>query len=172
MRSYSTKVHLFFEIEASRLFDKQRLDLKQAMESASIEQLEAQEAFSDQLRKSFFIEPLLLRFDSIYISSREDQIPGEIHPRFDFMVDLMVGKTYGRQVITFHIPFTGTSDLLRCIPNPRVLSAPEVWITNEEIMFDIIDFYSDSNRVKSQADQIISTIKQQAHHLEVNVKVE
>ena len=163
-------MHLFFELEASELFNKLRQDLKQVVESASIEQLKAEETFSEELRKRFFIEPLHLSFDSIYVSSREEQIPGEMHPRFDFLVDHMRGQTFARQVITYHIPYTGTSDLLKCMPNPRLLTAPEVSIANNEIMFDIIDFYGDSNRVNNQADQIINTIKQQAHHLEGNVK--
>lgn len=163
------KFNLFFEIEGSHFFDALRRELQQAVDSASREQLDAQEKLSEELKRRFFIEPLRLNFDHIYVSNREEQIPGEMHPRFDFLVDHMRGKSFPRQVITFHLPYTGTVDLFRCIPNPRVLSAPEVSVTNNEIMFDVIDFYGDSNRVKHEADQVLNIIKKQALNLDSNV---
>ena len=51
-------VSLFFEIEASRLFDARRRELQQAVENASEEQLSAHEAFSQELQEKFQIEPL------------------------------------------------------------------------------------------------------------------
>lgn len=119
--------------------------------------------------KRFQIEPLRLHFEGIYLSNREEQIPGEMHPKSGFLVDHMRGKTFPRQVITFHLPYSGTFELLRCIPNPRVLSAPEVSVTDDEILFDVIDFYSDPDRVKREADQTLNVIKKQAQNLDKNV---
>ncbi len=163
-------MHLFFEIEASHFFDARKRELKLAVENASKEQLDSQEVFSRELLKRFRVEPLYLHFDDIYLSSREEQIPGELHPKSAFLVDHMRGESFPRQVITFHLPYSGTFELLRCIPNPRVLSAPEVSVTDNEILFDIIDFYSDSERVKRDADQKIDVIKKQSQNLFNNVE--
>jgi len=163
-------IHLFFEIEASQFFDAGRREVQQAIENASEEQIGTHEAFLQELLKKFQIEPLQLNFDGIYVSSREDQIPGELHPKFDFLVDHMQGKNFPRQVITFHLPYSGTSELLRCIPNPRLLSAPEVSLINNEILFDIIDFYNDPDRVKREADQKLDVIKKQSENLANNVE--
>jgi len=163
-------VHLFFEVEASRLFDARRRELQKEVENADGEQLSAFETYSQDLLKKYKIEPLQLNFEVVYVSSREDQIPGESHPRFDFLVDRMKGKSFSRQVITYHLPYSGDSELLRCIPNPRVLSAPEVSLTDNEILFDIIDFYSDPDRVKREADQKLDVIKKQSENLSSNVE--
>lgn len=163
-------VSLFFEVEASRLFDARRRGLQEEVENASEEQLNSQKTYSQELLKKYQIEPLHLYFDGIYVSNREEQIPGESHPRFDFLVDHMKGKSFSRQVITFHLPYSGTSELLRCIPNPRLLSAPEVSLTNNEILFDIIDFHSDPDRVKREADQKLDAIKKQSQNLANNVE--
>lgn len=162
-------VNLFFEIEVSRFFDARKSELARAIESASKEQLDEHEAFSQELLNRFSIEPLRLDFDGIYVSNREEQIPAEMHPRSGFLVDHMRGKSFPRQVITFHLPYSGTAELLRCRPNPRLLSAPEVSITDQEILFDVIDFYSDPDRVKREADQTLNVIKKQAQNLDNNV---
>lgn len=164
------KVHLFFEVEASHFFNAARRELQQAVKNATKEQLDTQEAFSQEMIKRFQIEPLRLHFDKTYLSNREEQIPGEIHPKSAFLVDDMRGQSFPRQVITFHLPYDGTSELLRCMPNPRVLSAPEVSVTDDEILFDIIDFYSDSERLKGEIDQTLNVIKQQALNLDKNVE--
>jgi len=163
-------MNLFFEIEASHFFDARRRELQLAVENASEEQLDAQEALSRELLKRFQIEPLHLNFEGIYLSSREEQIPGELHPKSAFLVDHMRGKSFPRQVITFHLPYGGTFELLRCMPNPRVLSAPEVSVTDNEILFDVIDFYSDPDRVKREADQTLDVIKKQYQNLAKNVE--
>ncbi len=163
-------VHLFFEVEASRLFDAHRREFQKDVENATEEQLRAHETYYQKLLEKYQIEPLHLNFEGVYVSSREEQIPGESHPRFDFLVDHMKGKSFSRQVITFHLPYSGTFDLLRCIPNPRILSAPEVSVTDNEILFDIIDFYTDPDRVKREADQILDVIKKQSENLASNVE--
>ena len=111
-----------------------------------------------------------LNFDDIYLSSREEQISGELHPKSAFSVDHMHGKSFPRQIITFHLPYGGTFELLRCMPNPRVLSTPEVSVTDNEILFDVIDFYSDPDRVKRETDQTLNVIKEQYQNLAKNVE--
>ncbi len=163
------KINIFFELEARDFFAARKSEVQTIIESASAQQLSDEKAFSDGLCRQYRLEPLTLEFDKIRISAREDQIPGEVHPSFDFLVSHMRGKTFPRQVITYHIPFSGAVDLLRCMPNPRVLSAPEVIIEGNEVLFDVIDFYNDADRVKNQADPILNVIRKQADNLQNNV---
>lgn len=163
-------VHLFFEVEGSQLFEARRRQMRSAAEGATRRELESHEDLASRLAQQFQIEPLRIDFDNVNVSHREEGIPAERHPRSNFLVDHMRGRSFPRQVITFHIPYSGNRELLRCIPNPRVLSAPEVFIDDEEITFDVIDFYNDAERVKREADQIIGVIRKQAANLENNVK--
>jgi len=161
---------LFSEVEASQFFTIRKREIQAIVESISLQQFAAEDAFCEELLNKFRIEPINLDFEKIVLSAREEQIPGVDHPRWDFLVDHMREKTFPRQVITYHIPYLGTTKLLGCIPNPRILSMPQIAVDNNEVMFDIIDFYNNAERVQGAADQILNAIKNQANYLDNNVK--
>src|SRR5947209_6777303 len=69
------------------------------------------------------IAPLGLEFDKMTVSSSERMIPAEAFP-FNFHV--LSGKSYAKQVVKYHIPFTGDPQLLKLIPNPRVMDSRPV----------------------------------------------
>jgi hypothetical protein len=79
------------------------------------------------------------------------------------------GRSYPKPVYTYHVPVTGDSNLLRCIPNPRVMDTREVWLEDGAICFDIIDLYNDAERIKSEATGAINFFKTQSNHLAANV---
>lgn len=68
------------------------------------------------LVSSFSIDPLVLHFDRVEASSREEMIPAEDFP---FRYRVYAGKAYAKPVIKYHLPATGDLDLLKCVPNPR-----------------------------------------------------
>jgi hypothetical protein len=114
----------------------------------------------------FEISSLELYFDKMTISSSEKMIPAEAFPR-EFNV--FSGKSYPRQMIKYHIPFTGEEKLLRCVPNPRVLNSHPVSVEGSEICLEFLDFYGDPDRIKRDAESAVNLIRQQAGHLEKNV---
>jgi hypothetical protein len=118
------------------------------------------------LASEFEIDPLQLHFDKMSISSAEIMVPAERFPP-DFNVH--AGKSYAKQAVKYHIPFSGDQQLLHCVPNPRVLNTRLVSIEQEELCFEIIDLYSDSERIRRDAEPFINVIKQQAISLEKNV---
>jgi hypothetical protein len=113
------------------------------------------------------IDPLVLHFDNVEGSSREEMIPAEQFPSLAFFVD--PGQSYSKPVITYHIPVTGDIELLKCIPNPHVLSTYEVSLESGAICFDVVDFYGKPEDIKGQADLIIGTLKTQSDHLSNNI---
>jgi hypothetical protein len=74
--------------------------------------------YVNHLVSSFSIDPLILHFDHVEASSREEMIPAEYFP---FGHNVYEGKSYPKPVITYHIPVSGDSELLQCIPNPESL---------------------------------------------------
>jgi RecB family endonuclease NucS len=108
----------------------------------------------------YTVENLELKFDDICLATYEKDIPAERFPSFLFNVER--GRAYRKDVIRYHIPFTGDEELLRCTPNPRILWTIETAVEGGCVCFDIVNFYDDSQRKKQEAESIITSIKRQS----------
>lgn len=126
-----------------------------------------EQEYLDYLESSFSVDNLVMGFSQLSVSRREELIPAE---RFPNSLMMQIGGSYYRQVITYHLPFSGGPELLRCIPSTGTLWNHEVYIADECICFDIIDFYRDGERVKQEADRILSYVKKQAAHYVTEVE--
>lgn len=163
---------IFFEKELSEVLNSLRGEMKAAVQEEPAEYLlnVNEDEYADHLLSKFQVDPLRIHFDKMHVSSREEQIPGEQFPRSGFLTEQMRGKSYPKQVIRYHIPYEGTEELLRCVPNPRVMNTHPVELEEGCICFDIIDFYGDPDRIKREADQIIHLIQRQAENVDKNVE--
>src|SRR5438552_2048500 len=75
--------------------------------------------YVDHLAKKYHLEPLLLNFENLSVSDRRERIRADRFPAIDsafFDPD----ERYDRQVITYHIPYSGDEQLLGCSPSPFV----------------------------------------------------
>ncbi|MCI0622782.1 MAG: hypothetical protein L0387_14165 [Acidobacteria bacterium] len=122
--------------------------------------------YLDHIVGEFEISPLGLDFDNTSVSTYEKFIPSEYFPS-DFGV--FEGESYSKQVVTYHIPFAGDEQLLRCVPSPRIINSHPVFVEHREVCFEIIDFYGDPSRIKPDADSALNLIRQQAAYLEKNI---
>ncbi len=118
------------------------------------------------LNSEFKTTPLVLGFDKITVSSSEQMIPAEAFPPMSYVRH---GAYYPKQVVKYHIPFTGDSQLLRCIPNPRLMDSRPVLVQGSELCFEIVDFYGDPKQISGRAESTVSLIRQQAASLEKNI---
>ena len=122
--------------------------------------------YLDHVESSYMVDTLIIHFDQVSVSSKEKLIAAE---RFPNSFDVQRGMSYLKQVITYHLPFSGNHELLRCMPSTGILWTLEVYIEDRCICFDIIDFYGDGERVKQEANKILSSIKTQVGHLTAEV---
>jgi hypothetical protein len=111
------------------------------------------------LVERFRIEPLVLHWDRLAVSDREEMIPAKKFP-CDF--DVRSGRRYPKQVITYHIPYSGEKELLRCVPSSRVLWTMDVRLENGCVCFDIINWRDEVEAIKRNADSIFGKIRRQA----------
>ena len=89
--------------------------------------------------------------------------------RFGFDFNVYPGKQYPKQVITYHIPYSGNSDLLNFRPGQYYDPMPEVSLHEKSIDFDVVNFYDDPEKVRQQADGYITQIKDQYKWVENDV---
>ena len=104
------------------------------------------------------VEPLKIHEDKIYASSSEQMIPAEYFSR---LFNVTKGNSYKKDVIKFHVPYSGNKDLLSCIPNPRVMWSMSVEVKGDEFCFEIINFSDDADSIIRDKDSNIRSILQQ-----------
>ena len=115
----------------------------------------------------FEITPLELDFQNMTVSSSEKLIPAE---HFPSSFNVYQGKSYPKQVVKYHVPFTGEERLLKCLPNPQILNSYPVSVEGGEVCFEIIDFYGDPEPIKRKAESALRPIQQQYGYLVKNVQ--
>src|SRR5690242_11668577 len=113
--SYTTEdaVRLFTEADLSQVMQHQHASMQEEVEKTKDAYLlnVNETEFVEYLAGRYRIEPVELNVDGLYATDCEKQIPAEQHSSLFFV---QAGETYPRQVITYHLPFSGDPNLLRC----------------------------------------------------------
>src|SRR5437867_9177105 len=109
-------MRMFREVWLRDFLEARLINLREEIQSAPKNYLlNANETqYVDYLLSRYRVDPLLILFDQQTISDREEMIAAERFP-FDFGVE--EGEQYPKQVITYHLPFSGDPELLRCKPS-------------------------------------------------------
>jgi hypothetical protein len=119
--------------------------------------------FSDKYR----LEQLELFADKTYASDREELIPAERFGNRRFHDES--GEKYRKQVVTYHIPFSGDHNLLRFAPSMRILWTQEVNVLDGEVLFDLINWSDDAASIAREAGSFLESIQTQASHVITDV---
>lgn len=122
--------------------------------------------YIEYLVSKYSVNPLRIAWDALSVSEREEMIRAERHPG-DFYVH--AGKTYPRQVLTYHLPFSGEKALLRLRPSSRIPWTTDVGLSGNSISFDIINWRDDPEEIKREAEGILSPIRRQSENVDREV---
>lgn len=117
--------------------------------------------YVEHLNAKFLVENLELDFDSISISTDRKEIPAEHFPGGGFAWNVERGKRYQKDIIRYHIPYSGDQELLTCRPSTFLLSEVSVSVSGQEIYFDIVDFDGNAESIKQRAASNQTHIRQQ-----------
>ncbi len=103
--------------------------------------------FGEFLIQTHIIDFPILDFENVYVESYEKDIPAE---RFPGNYDVYNGKKYKRDVIIYHIPYSGNIYILgnRGVSSYSMSGSIEVGVTNDSITTEIINFNSDPEKIK------------------------
>jgi hypothetical protein len=123
--------------------------------------------YIEYLVNKYTIQPIKLHLDEVYVSTHEAMIPVG---RYAFNYDLNPSDRVKRQVIRYHLPYSGEVRMLYLTPNPRIVWSIDVEIKGNEISFDIVNWNDDVVEIKNEADRIFGNLSTQAQHLENNVR--
>ncbi|SRR6266566_2516779 len=119
------------------------------------------------LESSYSLEPIAFHIDQISMDAEEKMVPGDRFPPYQFAVSR--GSAYKRQVFTFHLPFSGTAELLRCQPSQSAVLPCRVQVAPDEITFQVIDIFESADRVKQEKEQVLKSLATSAASLATDV---
>lgn len=122
--------------------------------------------YIEYLVDRYQIEPLVFFWDKKYVTECEEIIPAAWFPS-DFFVE--EGEEYSKQIITYHIPYSGNKNLLNCSRSNFLGWSIEVEIEGSEISFDIINWRDDPEEIKRDAEEIILNIQKQENYIKSEV---
>ena len=142
MRRGYEKIKIFHGVMLRDYLEKKKQNVISKIESEGDDYLlnVNENDYIQYLAAAASIEPLEIHIEQIYVTSSEEMIPAEHFPRSFYVLD---GKSYKKDVIKFHIPFSGNPELFSCTPSNFNLWAVEIELSNEEICFQIINFNDD-----------------------------
>jgi hypothetical protein len=126
-----------------------------------------QAEYTAHLVDLYQMESITLLTDQVYASEREELIPAERYPSNYFVV---AGKSYPRQVITFHFPYSGDKRLLKIKPSQYIMWHPNVSIEENEILFSVTVFSDTAKSVEREYQDFLSRLQQQLGYLQNEIE--
>ncbi len=126
--------------------------------------------YVDYLVAKYRIEPLRLQLEQKSVTSTERMVPAEWFPGGGVAFNVVAGRSYKKQVITYHIPFTGAPDLVSYKPSKRIMWTTEVELSRSTISFEIVNFSDQPEDIKLEAESRIDHIATQCRYVEEQVE--
>lgn len=165
MRGYRREgFHAFSEYDGFSMFENQKAALDQAIKRQADDYIlnVNREEYLLHLIGEFSIKPIEIHRDGLSVSTHEEMIPAEMHPR-DYFMDR--GGSYPRDVLVFHLPFSGDPQLLKVRASTYSMSAPFINVEQGCITFRMINFNLDAQRIKQESENNIRSIETQNGYL-------
>jgi len=115
--------------------------------------------YSAHLLQKFKLNFPEFYLDKVFVDTIEKDIPASRFPRYDFMFPDN-NKTFRKQVIIYHLPYSGDVNLLKLKPNPMTLMHYDANIDTRQncIIIEIINFYNDPEKIKKQYNDDLSNL--------------
>ncbi len=131
----------------------------------SVSACEEEEYVRNKLQENMLAR-LVIDINSVTVTQREEQIPSEYFP---WSFDAPRGRNFPKPVVTYYVPFTGDTRLLKCRPSTWLMNSHEIAIDGKNIMFDVINFNNDAEQVKKESSQVIQYLAQQSSHINKDI---
>lgn len=152
---------IYAEDTLDNLLSSKRHEIKNRIESESEDYIlnVGEEQYVEYLKSEFTIDVPEIHTDKVYIDTYERDIPGTHFP-LEFMIS-NPNKTFKKDIIVYHIPYTGLIDLLRFRPSSWTsMAGYEIKIDKQSrtIVLEYINFYNDAEKIKRAYDDSVRYI--------------
>jgi len=152
---------LYAEETVSNLFNSKLLEIKSIIENESETYIlnVGETQYIEHLKDQFNLNFPVIYVDKVFVDSFEKEIHSSQFP-WDFPVRHM-DKYIKKDVIVYHIPYSGKIGLLRFTPSvyPSSIGAEIEYDSNAKtIILEFINFYNDPEKIKKAYDEYLSRI--------------
>src|ERR1039458_5797587 len=123
------------------------------------------------LKSKFIFNFPEIHTDKVYIDTYEANVPATRFPREFTIMDR--NKTFKKDIVVYHIPYTGDIDLLRYRPNTYTTSiGNELLIDsiNQTIKLEFVNYYNDPVRIKKEYDDCLRRIFDNYNYLKIEIE--
>jgi len=117
--------------------------------------------YIEYLVNSYSEDPVVIDREGISVSEHEAHVPVGSQA-FDYGLERH--QTIKRQVIKYHVPYSGNRELLRMKPSSFVMWTMEAEVDREEIRFDVVNRSDNAETIKQEANSTIDTLCQQVQN--------
>jgi hypothetical protein len=154
---YGNGFHAFSEYDGFSMIDSKKKQIVSEINSQTDDYIlnVNKTEYIEHLVSKYIISPVEIHRDQLTASTYEKQIPAEMLP---FGYHVLEGETYPKDVIKYHLPFTGDPQLLKVRASTYSLSAPLITVESDCICFEIINFDLKPEHIKKESDQIINSL--------------
>lgn len=132
----------------------------------------SEEQYSEYLINKYTVENPEIHFSEVYADSYEKEISAEDFPsRFYVHRE----EKYKRPVIQFFVPITGNSEVLKYFPGLNTINigggSTNFEVENNSLKLEVIDFYSDPNKIKQIFDENVKNSHRKLNDLLLDIKM-
>lgn len=164
---------IYAEYILNDLLASKRLEIKDRIEADSEDYIlnVGEEQYIDYLKNEFTLDIPEIHTDQVYIDTYEKEIPGSLFPiRFRISNP---HNTFKKDIIVYHIPYTGSIDLLKFRPSSWTTTAGfEIQIDRQTrtIVLEFINFYNDGSEIKRTYEDSVRYIFGSYSHLKKDIE--
>jgi hypothetical protein len=160
---YARSIKIFAEKSLSSFLEEYLKKLEKEVQAEDENYiLNVNEAeYIKHLTARFLVDNLELELESIYASPDRKEIPAERFPGGGFTWNVERGKKYLKDIVRYHIPYSGDQELLTCRPSTYFLTEIIVSVNAQEICFEVVDFDGNAESIKQRAANNQDYIRQQ-----------
>lgn len=159
--------HAFTEYDLNANLDKFQRDLIATISSDTTVSTANEEEYIKSKLAEKTLTGLEIDENNVSVTQKEEMISSEYFPN---SFDVSRGSSFPKPVVTFHVPFKGNPQLLKCRPSTMLMMSHEVAVEGNKIIFDVINFSNDAEQVKRSRDEIIKHLVQQAGYINRDIE--
>ena len=152
--------HAFSEFDSFSIFDQRSKEIRAEINDQNENYIlnVNKEEYIQHLISEFQFDPIEINRDQLTVSTHEEQIPAEMQPR---SYSMNQRSSYLRDVLKFHLPFTGNVVFLNVRASTYLSFFPLITIEDNCICFKIINFNLEPEKIKEESNIIINNLIRQ-----------
>ncbi len=126
--------------------------------------------YKRHLVQKYSIDIPQFHFDKVFVDTTEKQISASRFPPEFMFFDR--DKSVSKQVVIYHLPYTGNIELLQLRPNPYALMSYDANLDTRQrcVLIEIINYYNDPEKIKQQYNQEVGYLSSNYGNIRNNLQ--